>query len=33
MVRRAQEIGGEVQVLAGEAGGTRVVFRFVPLDE
>ncbi|MBL7945253.1 MAG: hypothetical protein JNN32_04255 [Flavobacteriales bacterium] len=33
MVRRAQEIGGEVRVLAGEASGTRVVFRFVPVDE
>lgn len=33
MVRRAGEIGGEVQVLAGAMKGTRVVFVFTPASE
>lgn len=33
MIRRAQEIGGEVQVTSDGPQGTRVVFRFAALDE
>jgi len=33
MLRRAREIGGSVQVLAGDRKGTRVVFCFTPVAE
>ncbi len=33
MVRRAQEVGGEVRVTPDGERSTRVVFRFVPVDE